>query len=178
MHPSGMVKPDDPNAKFKFLAADVLCGVGSLALDANGKRFANVPGRRDYVTGEVWKNRLPLRHCLDEAASDEIIWHCMHYTGRGVMNFYENGAALAQDTGVPVCARKLPTNSSSSACVGLIYEVGGKDEKEYGPVILASGAFGADFTQNPLLARASVCPSSASWTTAGCSWAASTPSRA
>lgn len=30
------------------------------------------------------------------------MWHCKHYTGRGVMQFYENGAKLAQDMGVPL----------------------------------------------------------------------------
>merc|ERR1711998_4282 len=35
-------------------------------------------------------------------ASDEIIWHCKHYTGRGVMKYYESGKALAADMGVPV----------------------------------------------------------------------------
>merc|ERR1719499_2780635 len=29
-------------------------------------------------------------------------WHCKHYTGRGVMKFYENGVALAKDMGVDV----------------------------------------------------------------------------
>lgn len=28
---------------------------------------------------------------LNKAASDEIIWHCKHYTGRGVMKFYQSG---------------------------------------------------------------------------------------
>merc|ERR1712124_19795 len=32
--------------------------------------------------------------------SDEIIWHCKHYTGRGVMKYYETGEALAKDMGV------------------------------------------------------------------------------
>merc|ERR1712051_492917 len=82
VHPTGLVKPDD--------------------LDANGKRFANELGRRDYVTGEMWKNKPPFRLCLNKAASDEIIWHCKHYTGRGVMKFYENGDALAKDMGVAV----------------------------------------------------------------------------
>merc|ERR1711920_839465 len=36
------------------------------------------------------------------AASDEIIWHCKHYTGRGVMKYYESGAALAKDMGIDV----------------------------------------------------------------------------
>merc|ERR1739848_292065 len=57
-------------------------------------------GRRDYVTGEMWKNKAPFRLCLNKAASDEILWHCKHYTGRGVMKYYESGAALAKDMGI------------------------------------------------------------------------------
>merc|ERR1719362_708939 len=102
VHPTGLVKPDDPDAKIKFLAAEALRGVGGLVLDAEGKRFANELGRRDYVTGEMWKNKPPFRLCLNKAASEEIIWHCKHYTGRGVMRYYESGKALAEDMGVPL----------------------------------------------------------------------------
>merc|ERR1711937_881327 len=102
VHPTGLVKPDDPDAKVKFLAAEALRGVGGIVLDANGKRFANELGRRDYVTGEMWKNKPPFRLCLNKAASDEIIWHCKHYTGRGVMKYYESGEALAKDMGIDV----------------------------------------------------------------------------
>merc|ERR1712124_207096 len=97
-----MGKPDDPDAKVKFLAAEALRGVGGLVFDANGRRFANELGRRDYVTGEMWKNKPPFRLCLNKAASDEIIWHCKHYTGRGVMKYYASGEELAKDMGVPV----------------------------------------------------------------------------
>merc|ERR1712127_694349 len=68
----------------------------------NGKRFANELGRRDYVTGEMWKNKPPFRLCLNKAASEEIIWHCKHYTGRGVMKSYSSGEELAKDMGIPV----------------------------------------------------------------------------
>jgi len=102
VHPTGLVKPDDPDAKIKFLAAEALRGVGGIILNKEGERFANELGRRDYVTGEMWKNKPPFRLCLNKAASDEIIWHCKHYTGRGVMKFYESGKALAADMGVPV----------------------------------------------------------------------------
>merc|ERR1712038_706044 len=102
VHPTGLVKPDDPDAKIKFLAAEALRGVGGLVLDANGKRFANELGRRDYVTGEMWKNKPPFRLCLNSAASAEIAWHCKHYTGRGVMKYYESGEALANDMGIPL----------------------------------------------------------------------------
>merc|ERR1711953_1196876 len=102
VHPTGLVKPDDPDAKVKFLAAEALRGVGGLVFDKNGKRFANELGRRDYVTGEMWKNKPPFRLCLNKAASEEIIWHCKHYTGRGVMKYYKTGADLAKEMGIPV----------------------------------------------------------------------------
>ena len=82
VHPTGLVKLGDPDAKIKFLAAEALCGVGGLVFDALGNRFANELGRRDYVTGELWKNKPPFRLALNKAASDEIVWHCKHCTGR------------------------------------------------------------------------------------------------
>merc|ERR1719401_667025 len=102
VHPTGLVKPDDADAKVKFLAAEALRGVGGLVLDATGNRFANELGRRDYVTGEMWKNKPPFRLALNKAASDEIHWHCKHYTGRGVMKFYASGEELAKDMGIPL----------------------------------------------------------------------------
>merc|ERR1712137_1262418 len=102
VHPTGLVKPDEPDAKIKFLAAEALRGVGGLVLDANGKRFCNELGRRDYVTGEMWKNVPPFRLVLNYAASEEIIWHCKHYTGRGVMKMFESGEALAKEMGIDV----------------------------------------------------------------------------
>merc|ERR1719262_290794 len=102
VHPTGLVKPDDADAKIKFLAAEALRGVGGLIFNKDGKRFANELGRRDYVTGEMWKNKAPFRLVLNKAASTEIEWHCKHYTGRGVMKFYENGKKLADDMGIDV----------------------------------------------------------------------------
>merc|ERR1712190_51812 len=122
VHPTGLVKPDDADAKIKFLAAEALRGVGGLIFDANGKRFANELGRRDYVTGEMWKNKAPFRLALNKAASDEIIWHCKHYTGRGVMKYYANGEALAKDMGVPLSTLEQTHNDH--------YEAAKKTEKD------------------------------------------------
>jgi len=102
VHPTGLVKPGSPKDKVLFLAAEALRGVGGLLFDANGNRFSNELGRRDYVTGEMWKGAAPFRLCLNEAAAQEIIWHCKHYTGRGVMKKFETGADLAKEIGCPL----------------------------------------------------------------------------
>jgi succinate dehydrogenase/fumarate reductase flavoprotein subunit len=48
VHPTGLVKPDEPDAKVKFLAAEALRGVGGLIFDAVGNRIANeLPILRD-----------------------------------------------------------------------------------------------------------------------------------
>ena len=69
----------------KFLAAKVLLGVGGVLIERDGKRFANELGRRDYVTGHMWKNTRPFRLRLNKKAAMEIHWHCEHYKGRGVI---------------------------------------------------------------------------------------------
>jgi aspartate oxidase len=66
----------EPDAKVKFLAAEALRGVGGILVDANGKRFADELGHRDYVTGQMWKNKGPFRLILNSKAGKEIEWHC------------------------------------------------------------------------------------------------------
>ena len=50
VHTTGLVKPDDLDGKIKFFAV----------------------GRRDCVTGEMWKKKPPFHLTLNKAASDEI----------------------------------------------------------------------------------------------------------
>jgi len=100
VHPTGLVHPDEPNAKVKFLAAEALRGVGGILLDGNGKRFCDELGRRDYVSNEMFKGKGPFRLVLNSKASKEIEWHCKHYMGRGVMKHFASGQALAREMGV------------------------------------------------------------------------------
>jgi len=109
VHPTGLVHPEEPDAKVKFLAAEALRGVGGMLLDANGNRFCNELGRRDYVTGMMWKNKgvtygntTGFFLCLNTKASSEIAWHCKHYKGRGLMKFYNNMGELAKEYNFPV----------------------------------------------------------------------------
>ncbi|ORY07222.1 fumarate reductase, partial [Basidiobolus meristosporus CBS 931.73] len=99
VHPTGLVDPKEPDAKVKFLAAEALRGVGGILINAEGKRFCDELGHRDYVTGEMWKSKFPIRLVLNEAASKEIEWHCKHYVGRGLMKKFKNGQELAKEIG-------------------------------------------------------------------------------
>eukprot|EP00398_MALV-I-01_sp_L67-1_P000385 gene385-690_t len=99
VHPTGLVNPKEPDAKVKFLAAEALRGVGGVLLDKHGIRFSNELGRRDYVTGRMWKNDGPFRLCLNGKAGKEIEWHIKHYKGRGLMKHYKNCDELCADSG-------------------------------------------------------------------------------
>jgi succinate dehydrogenase/fumarate reductase flavoprotein subunit len=56
VHPTGLVDPNEPDAKVKFLAAEALRGVGGLLVDGEGQRFVDELQHRDYVTGKIWEN--------------------------------------------------------------------------------------------------------------------------
>ncbi|RXW21334.1 hypothetical protein EST38_g4529 [Candolleomyces aberdarensis] len=101
VHPTGLVDPNEPEAKVKFLAAEALRGVGGLLLDNTGARFVDELQHRDYVTGKMWENgKYPIRLVLNGDASKEIEWHCKHYVGRGLMKRFDSGEALAKEFGV------------------------------------------------------------------------------
>jgi len=99
VHPTGLIDPKEVDSKVKFLAAEALRGVGGLLLDANGKRFCDELGHRDYVSGMMWKNKFPIRLILNGKGTSEIEWHCKHYVGRGLMKKIEGGEALAKEFG-------------------------------------------------------------------------------
>jgi succinate dehydrogenase/fumarate reductase flavoprotein subunit len=107
VHPTGLVDPNEPDAKVKFLAAEALRGVGGLLLDNTGKRFVDELQHRDYVTGKMWENKkYPIRLVLNGQASSEIEWHCKHYVGRGLMKKFESGDALAKEMGLDASVLK------------------------------------------------------------------------
>ena len=119
VHPTGLVHPDEPDAKVKFLAAEALRGVGGIMLDARGLRFVDELEKRDYVTDKMNKGQGPFRLVLNRAGSKEIEWHCKHYVGRGVMKRYDNAAALAKDMGLaPAVLAKTFADYNAAAAAG------------------------------------------------------------
>lgn len=102
VHPTGLVDPKDPQAKFKFLAAEALRGEGGLLLNSDGQRFADELGHRDYVSGQMWKEKekgkWPIRLVLNSKASNVLDFHTRHYSGRGLMKKI-TGKELAKEIG-------------------------------------------------------------------------------
>ena len=102
VHPTGLVDPKDPGSKWKFLAAEALRGEGGLLLNSEGQRFSDELGHRDYVSGEMWKQKeakkWPIRLVLNSKASNVLDFHTRHYSGRGLMKKM-TGAELAKEIG-------------------------------------------------------------------------------
>ncbi|KAK3335991.1 FAD binding domain-containing protein [Cercophora scortea] len=105
VHPTGLVDPKDPGSKWKFLAAEALRGEGGLLLNADGDRFCDELGHRDYVSGMMWKEKdngkFPIRLILNSKASNVLDFHTRHYSGRGLMKKM-TGKELAKDIGCSV----------------------------------------------------------------------------
>jgi flavocytochrome c len=102
VHPTGLVDPKDPGSKWKFLAAEALRGEGGLLLNGDGDRFCDELGHRDYVSGEMWKEKdkgkFPIRLILNSKASNVLDFHTRHYSGRGLMKKM-TGKELAKEIG-------------------------------------------------------------------------------
>ncbi|KAL5336838.1 fumarate reductase Osm1 [Aspergillus crustosus] len=109
VHPTGLVDPKDPTAKFKFLAAEALRGEGGLLLNSDGERFSDELGHRDYVSGQMWKEKekgkWPIRLVLNSKASNVLDFHTRHYSGRGLMKKI-TGKELAKEIGCGEAALK------------------------------------------------------------------------
>lgn len=138
VHPTGLVDPRDPQAKVKWLAAEALRGTGAILLNGEGKRFCNELGHRDYVSGEMNKGKGPYRLVLNSACSKEIIWHCKHYQGRGLMEYYDSGAALAKAIGIPPAKLQETFATYSKQCEA--------KKDEFGKVFFQNGPFRMDDT--------------------------------
>ncbi|KAJ5675130.1 uncharacterized protein N7477_005064 [Penicillium maclennaniae] len=109
VHPTGLVDPKDPGAKFKFLAAEALRGEGGLLLNSDGERFSDELGHRDYVSGQMWKEKekgkWPIRLVLNSKASNVLDFHTRHYSGRGLMKKM-SGKELIKEIGCGEAALK------------------------------------------------------------------------
>ncbi|TDZ13378.1 Fumarate reductase [Colletotrichum spinosum] len=94
VHPTGFVDPGDPDARYKFLAAELLRGEGGILLSARGGRFVNEMETREHVSRAVM--RLPVSEggeirqwdvtlLMDPGASEAAEGHLGFYLWKGLM---------------------------------------------------------------------------------------------
>ncbi|GKT41548.1 fumarate reductase 1 [Colletotrichum spaethianum] len=94
VHPTGFVDPKDPEARYKFLAAEVLRGEGGILLSDNGERFVNEMETREHVSRAIMQ--LPPKEVgdvrqwdvimlLDPGACDAAAGHLGFYLWKGLM---------------------------------------------------------------------------------------------
>jgi succinate dehydrogenase/fumarate reductase flavoprotein subunit len=116
VHPTGLVDVNEPDAKVKFLAAEALRGTGALLIDVNGERFCNELGTRDYVSACMFKGKGPFRLVLNSKSAAQILWHCKHYVGRGLMKRYSNASELAADMKIAPAKLKSTLDAYNAIC--------------------------------------------------------------
>jgi len=94
-----------------YLQTPALRGEGGLLLNAQGQRFSDELGHRDYVSGEMWKEkeagRWPIRLVLNSKASNVLDFHTRHYSGRGLMKKM-TGEELIKEIG---CSKEALTKT-------------------------------------------------------------------
>ena len=69
VHPTGLINPDDPKCKVRFLAAEALRGCGGIMLDKKGERFVDELGKRDYVTGRSERHTAAVASPVPDASA-------------------------------------------------------------------------------------------------------------
>eukprot|EP00127_Corallochytrium_limacisporum_P000621 Clim_evm20s22 gene=Clim_evmTU20s22 len=107
VHPTGFVDPKDPNAATKFLGPEALRGSGGFMVNKKGQRFCNELGRRDYVTGEIFKHCDNLGDdgpCVSYLVMNE---DCCDKFGRPNLGFYIFKGLLVQADNADDAAAKF-----------------------------------------------------------------------
>ena len=134
IHPTGWVDPKDPTNKSKFLAAELMRGVGGILIDSHGKRFCNELGTRAYVTDKMlsynahfaaskeWDKSAPIPTfslVLASAAAKNGNKHVEFYLFKGLLQKFEGLRALADWMGCDMeVLQETFASYSQSAAVG------------------------------------------------------------
>jgi flavocytochrome c len=106
IHPTGFIDPADPTNPTKFLAAELLRGIGGILLNEYGHRFCNELGTRNYVTEKMMDHfvsySIPTFYLvLGSAAAKESSEHVGFYTWKKLLHPYRGVEELAKAINVP-----------------------------------------------------------------------------
>lgn len=105
LHPTGFVDLSNRFEKKKFLAPELIRGVGAILLTQEGKRFCNEIGTRDYVTNQILKNvkkqnqntidQYEVFMLLNQPAVDNYGPNLQFYIKKGLLTKYDNFKSFA-----------------------------------------------------------------------------------
>eukprot|EP00038_Savillea_parva_P021364 m.34421 g.34421 ORF g.34421 m.34421 type:complete len:1215 (+) comp5137_c0_seq2:283-3927(+) len=104
VHPTAFAGSSQKEGDRLTLCAEILRGVGAILVDADGKRFANELGKRDYMVAEMSKAKskdLTFALILPPGGAEEANKHVPHYKKKGLLIEYANVSEVAQAIGVP-----------------------------------------------------------------------------
>ena len=126
VHPTGFINPKDRYAKDKFLAPELLRGVGGILVNENGDRFCNELGTRDYVTNKIRENCkkqntdiLDQYECflfMNDEMAKEFGNNFNYYKNvKGFIQEYKNFSELAKNINVNYSKLEKTINSYNNA---------------------------------------------------------------
>ena len=146
VHPTGFIEPKVPNHHTKFLAPEALRGCGALLLDAEGNRFVNELGRRNYVTDTIFKHGKPYKGNTENPTvaamllSEEVI----NKFGPPAVGFYKF-KGLIEDVGtLEVAAERMGIEVAALKATVVKY----KADAETGEDQFGKRAFPTVFSEN------------------------------
>lgn len=117
VHPTGLVDPQDPNAKKKFLGAEALRGEGGILLNAQGSRFVDELEKRNTVTAAMWdQGPGPFWLLLNGQAGDKLAFYIKFYSSKGLVRQFDTVETLAQ--GIQVEEQALRQTLDGYAQIG------------------------------------------------------------
>ena len=156
LHPTGFVDLTNRYDKKKFLAPELIRGVGAIILNQEGKRFCNEIGTRDYVTNRILKNakkqnsdnidQYEAYMVLNQKAVDNYGPNLQFYIKKGLIGKYDNFKQFSDRFGIDYSTLSQTINSYNKNVNGT------KDE--FGKVL-----FPQQFDINDVVYIAVICPS-------------------
>lgn len=126
VHPTGFVSPKNRYEKKKFLAPELLRGVGGILINENGQRFCNELGTRDYVTEKILENckkqdtdeidQYESYLLMNQEMANEFGNNFYYYKNvQGFISEYSNFSELAKDINVDYNNLEETINSYNNA---------------------------------------------------------------
>ena len=134
LHPTGFVDLTNRYDKKKFLAPELIRGVGAIILNQEGKRFCNEIGTRDYVTNRILKNvkkqnsenidQYEAYMILNQKAVDNYGPNLQFYIKKGLIGKYDNFKQFSDKFGIDYSTLSQTINSYNKNVNGTKDEVG------------------------------------------------------